>query len=117
MTLTWTPPTEDADFDEIEPKAAKKHLRPVILTAMEDIRRRFASLAEWRAAELSAAIEDCAAAQEINMGKLGQPIRVAVTGGPVSPPVDVTVALVGRERTLARLDHAIELIRNRTVNA
>jgi len=106
-----------ADFDEIEPKAAKKHLRPVILDAMEDIRGRFAGLADWRAAELSAAIEDCASAHEINMGKLGQPIRVAVTGGSVSPPIDVTLALVGRERTLARLDKAIELIRVRAANA
>ncbi len=105
------------DFDEIEPKAAKRHLRPVILAAMEDICRRFAGLAEWRAAELSAAIEDCAAAHEINMGKLGQPIRVAITGGSVSPPIDVTVALVGRERTLARLDKAIEFIRARAENA
>ncbi len=106
-----------ADFDEIEPRAAKKHLRPVILAAMEDIRCRFAGLAEWQAAELSAAIEDCAAAHEINMGKLGQPIRVAITGGSVSPPIDVTVALVGRKRTLARLDMAIELIRARAENA
>jgi len=106
-----------ADFDEIEPKAAKKHLRPVILSAMEDIRRRFVDLAEWQAAELSVAIEDCAAAHEINMGKLGQPIRVAITGGSVSPPIDVTVALVGRERTLARLDKAIEFIRARAENA
>lgn len=106
-----------ADFDEIEPKAAKKHLRPVILAAIEDVRRRFAGLAEWQAAELSAAIEDCAAAHEINMGKLGQPIRVAITGGSVSPPIDVTVALVGRERTLARLDKAIELIRARAADA
>ena len=44
------------------------------------------------------------------MGKIGQPIRVAVTGGPVSPPIDVTLALVGREKTLARLAKAITLI-------
>ncbi len=61
--------------------------------------------------------EDCASAHEINMGKLGQPIRVAITGGSVSPPIDVTVALVGRERALARLDKAIELIRARADNA
>jgi glutamyl-tRNA synthetase len=47
------------------------------------------------------------------MGKLGQPIRVAVTGGPVSPPIDVTVWLVGRERALKRLDAAIQLIEER----
>ena len=106
-----------ADFDEIEPQAAKKYLRPVILNAMEDVRRRFADLAEWRIDELSSAIEDCAAAHEIKMGKLGQPIRVAITGGSVSPPIDVTLELVGRERTLARLDEAIDLIRTRAANA
>jgi glutamyl-tRNA synthetase len=47
------------------------------------------------------------------MGKLGQPIRVAVTGGSVSPPIDVTVWLVGRERTLKRLDDAIIMIEER----
>ncbi len=49
----------------------------------------------------------------INMGKLGQPLRVAVTGGSVSPPIDVTLVLVGRDRTMARLDHAIDLIKQR----
>ena len=106
-----------ADFDKIDPQAAKKHLRPVILAAMEDVRDRFAGLAEWRAADLGAAIERSAAAHEINMGKLGQPIRVAITGGTVSPPIDVTLALVGRERALARLDNAIKLIRARAANA
>ncbi|MEL7186614.1 MAG: hypothetical protein AAFN50_09315 [Pseudomonadota bacterium] len=50
---------------------------------------------------------------EINLGKLGQPIRVAVTGRPVSPPIDVTVWLVGRERTLRRLDNALRIIAQR----
>ncbi len=46
----------------------------------------------------------------LNFGKLGQPIRVALTGGPVSPPIDVTAELVGRERALRRLDSALEII-------
>ena len=47
------------------------------------------------------------------MGKLGQPIRVAVTGGSVSPPIDVTVWLIGQERVVQRLDNAIEMIEAR----
>ena len=58
-------------------------------------------------------IEDVAADFDINMGKLGQPLRVAVTGGPVSPPIDVTLWLVGQERTIRRMDHAISLIETR----
>jgi glutamyl-tRNA synthetase len=55
-------------------------------------------------------IEQVAGSSEINMGMLGQPIRVAVTDGLVSPPIDVTVWLIGRECVIRRLDKAIELI-------
>ena len=102
-----------ADFEEHEPKSAKKNLRPVILEPMMAIADAFAALPEWTPEGIEKAIGDTAAGFEINMGKLGQPIRVAVTGGPVSPPIDVTVWLVGRERVLKRLDKAIDLIRDR----
>lgn len=101
------------DFDEIEPKAAKKNLRPVILEPIKAIRNKFAELGEWTKENIDEAIRSVAASHEINMGKLGQPVRVAVTGGSVSPPIDVTVWLVGRERALRRLDRAIELMQER----
>ena len=101
------------DFDEIEPKAVKKNLRPAVLEPMRDVTRRFSKLGDWQPEFLSQAIEDSAAVHDIKMGKLGQPIRVAVTGGAVSPPIDVTLALIGRERTLARLQTAIEHIEAR----
>ena len=104
------------DFDKIEPKSAKKHLRPVALEPMVDVRTRFEAVDDWSTVSLSAAIESCAEAHGINLGKLGQPLRVAVTGGSVSPPIDVTLYLVGRERTLTRLDSAIEFIRARVAN-
>jgi len=102
-----------ADFDEIDAKAAKKNLRPVVLELMIAAREQFAKMPDWTQANIAQTIEDVAQSFDVNMGKLGQPIRVAVTGGPVSPPIDVTVWLVGRERTLRRLDHAIELIKER----
>ena len=98
------------DFDEFDPKAAKKNLRPVILEPLKDIRERFSALAEWTSQALHEAVDACAGAYEINMGKLGQPLRVAVTGGSVSPPIDVTLELVGREKCLARIDRAIAFI-------
>jgi glutamyl-tRNA synthetase len=102
------------DFEEIDAAAAKKHLRPVILEPFRDVTARLRALGSWTEEGISQAIEACAADHDINMGKLGQPLRVAVTGGPVSPPIDVTLALVGRERTLARLERAIELIEARS---
>ena len=101
------------DFDVVEPNAAKKHLRPVVLEALRSAREQLAGLKTWSKENIADAIAAVAAEHDMNLGKLGQPIRVAVTGGPVSPPIDVTVLLVGRDRTLARLDRAIEMIEER----
>ena len=101
------------DFGAIDEKAAKKNLRPVILEPLKVVRDEFAGLDEWTAECIARVIEAVATRFDLNMGKVGQPIRVAVTGGSVSPPIDVTVWLVGRDRTLRRLDHAIELTEER----
>ncbi len=101
------------DYDEVDPKAAKKNLRPVILEPLRAVRNAFAELPEWTAETIAKTVHDVADEFEINMGKLRQPIRVSVTGGAVSPPIDVTVWLVGRERAVERLDRAIQLIEER----
>jgi len=98
------------DFDNFEPKAAKKHLRPVIRPALADVRAAFAALTDWRAENIQECVQGVADARELGFGKLGQPLRVAVTGTGVSPPIDVTIELVGRDRTLARIDWALEFI-------
>jgi glutamyl-tRNA synthetase len=98
------------DFEAIDEKSAKKHLRPVILEPMRIVTARLAALAHWGRTAIHEAIEEVANDFGLNLGKLGQPIRVAVTSGPVSPPIDVTLWLVGQARTVARLERAIELI-------
>ena len=101
------------DFGDIDPAAAKKHLRPAILEPLKDVTVRLRALVNWTEEGIAAVIENCAADHGINMGKLGQPLRIAVTGGPVSPPIDVTLALAGRERTLERVERALVLISQR----
>ena len=101
------------DFEVIEPKSAKKHLRPVILHPLRTVRARLAGLEHWGQTAIAETIREVAEDYELNMGKLGQPVRVAVTGGPVSPPIDVTLRLVGRERTIERLDRAIAFVEAR----
>lgn len=101
------------NFEVIDEKSAKKHLRPVILEPIKATRKKLAGLEHWGQTAIQETIEEVAADYEINMGKIGQPIRVAVTGGPVSPPIDVTLWLVGQARTIQRLDHAITLIEAR----
>ena len=101
------------DFEVVDEKSAKKHLRPVILEPLKAARDRLANLEHWGQTAIHEAIDEVAADYEMNMGKIGQPIRVAVTGGPVSPPIDVTLWLVGQARTISRLDHAITLVEAR----
>ncbi|MBT8110565.1 MAG: glutamate--tRNA ligase, partial [Gammaproteobacteria bacterium] len=101
------------DFDVIEPKAAKKNLRPVILEPLRAARDGLAELENWTKEGIHTTIESVAESFGINLGKLGQPIRVAVTCGPVSPPLDVTVWLIGQERVVKRLDKAIQIIEAR----
>ena len=101
------------DFEIIDEKSARKHLRPVILEPLIAAKNRFAALGHWGETSIHEVIEEVAADYDIGLGKLGQPIRVAVTGGPVSPPIDVTLRLVGKRRVIERLQHAVELIEAR----
>jgi glutamyl-tRNA synthetase len=95
---------EPATIDEA---AVGKHLTSAIAGPLRLLATRLAGIAAWARADIHAAMAAVAAECGIGFGKLGQPLRVAVTGGTVSPPIDVTLELLGRERTLARLDQAL----------
>jgi glutamyl-tRNA synthetase len=101
------------DFKDFDPVSVKKHLRPVVLEPLRDLLRRLKQLSEWNEAELSSVLTECAIANQIKLGKIGQPVRVAITGNSVSPPIDVTLALVGRDRSIERIERAIVVIEKR----
>ena len=105
------------DFEDIEATAAKKHLRPAALEPLEKIRAALAELPDWSPDALHAQVQEVADMLELNMGKVAQPLRVAVVGRAASPGIDVTLFLVGREATLRRIDKAIEFVRQRAAQA
>ena len=92
---------------ELDLKAAAKHLGGDASATLAKVRARLGSLSEWNAASVHAALEQLAAELGGGLGKIAQPLRVAVSGSAVSPPIDATLALLGRERTLARVDAAL----------
>lgn len=102
-----------SDFDEFDAAAAKKHLRPVAAEPLQAVRARLADLADWSAEPLHHAVEATAEALGVGMGKVGMPLRVAVTGTGQSPGLGETLVLVGRERALARIDAALSFIESR----
>jgi len=61
------------------------------------------STREWKAADLEAATRDFAAAQGLKLGQAAQPLRAAITGRTVSPPIFEMLQILGRDESLARL--------------
>jgi len=86
-------------------KAARKHLlgSEAVISALLIA---LTAVADWQAATIHEAVMGVAEAQSVKLGKVAQPIRVAVAGGPVSPPIDVTLELLGQAATLVRLESA-----------
>jgi glutamyl-tRNA synthetase len=94
-----------------EDKAARKHLTAETAPVLEQTREALAKLADWTASAVHGAIQALADAGGSGLGKVAQPVRVAVSGGSVSPPIDQTLEILGRDQTLVRIDRAIEFAR------
>ncbi|MCC6202429.1 MAG: glutamate--tRNA ligase [Gammaproteobacteria bacterium] len=101
------------DFGDFDEQAAKKHLRPVAFEPLRQVRAALESVTDWHEPALLAAIHGVAERMNEPIGKVAQPLRVAITGAAASPGIDQTLALVGRERTLARIDRALDYVRVR----
>jgi len=89
-------------------KAARKHLTADAAPVLEESMARLSALEDWRAESIHQAIQAQAETSGFGLGKVAQPLRVAVSGGGVSPPIDQTLAILGREETIRRVRAAIE---------
>jgi glutamyl-tRNA synthetase len=93
------------DAIETDEKAARKHLKPEIGPPLSDLAGRLGQLETWDTEHLERAFQaTCAAAGDLPLGKLAQPVRVAVTGSAASPGIYDTLRVLGRERSLARIE-------------
>ncbi len=95
------------DVTEYDAKSVKKHMKTASPALLAAIRDKLTSLVDWQDEPISAAVKAVAEENEVGMGKVAQPIRIAVTGAAVSPSIDGTLRLLGRDKSLARLDRAI----------
>jgi glutamyl-tRNA synthetase len=93
-----------ASYDE---KAAKKNLTAESVPVLQAVIARLRELEHWNAPTIHDAVNQTAAAMNAGLGEVAQPIRVAVSGTAVSPPIDMTLEVLGREATLTRLDRAV----------
>ena len=101
------------DFDDYDEKSARKHLKAAAQAPLEELREALAVLGDWQPEALHQRVRDVAETLNLPMGKVAQPLRVAVVGRAASPSIDVTLHLVGRDACLRRIDRALDYIRQR----
>ncbi|MFO1430304.1 MAG: glutamate--tRNA ligase [Candidatus Competibacteraceae bacterium] len=101
-----------SDFDAYDAKAAAQHLTGEAREPLQRLHTALAELSEWRGEAIQATVNKIAAELDLKLGKVAQPLRVAVSGTAVSPPIDVTLELLGRDKTLRRLERALEFIQS-----
>jgi glutamyl-tRNA synthetase len=116
---------ELADFcrfylvEAIEPDAAaaKKHLTPSIAPALSALAERLTAAPRWDATAVEEAFQATIAGFGMKLGTLAQPVRVAITGGTVSPGIFEVLDVLGRERSLARLRAALAQLEARATDS
>jgi glutamyl-tRNA synthetase len=99
------------DFDSYDEKAAKKNFTQGSDEVLAKLHEAFSAVTYWNGEILHHIVHNVAETLELGLGKVAQPLRVAVCGSAVSPAIDVTLSLLGKERTLNRLQKAIEHIK------
>ncbi len=99
------------DFTEYDEKAAKKNFKQGTDEVLQDLLDVFMAVTEWQGDILHDIVLQTAEKLELKLGKVAQPLRVAVCGTGMSPSIDVTLSLLGRNKTLRRLKNAINYIK------
>ena len=99
----YNEPTEYAE------KAVKKWFKADTQAVLTDLLERFRALPEWTGEAAHQVVHSVAETRELGLGKVAQPIRVAISGDAVSPPIDETLALLGSERTEPRIGKALDV--------
>jgi glutamyl-tRNA synthetase len=102
--MIWYAPI--AEWDD---KAVAKHLKNDSAAAVLQAARAGLVDCEWKPEAIHQLVDQIAGAQALGMGKIAQPLRVAITGTQVSPSIDHTIYLTGRDEALRRIDAALAL--------
>ena len=98
---------------DYEEKARNKFFNSDIITSLKEVRNELTKLSSWTQDEIHSVIKTTAEKNQLKLGDLAQPIRLAITGSTVSPPLDTTLFILGETETVNRLNQAISYIENK----
>jgi glutamyl-tRNA synthetase len=93
--------------DTYDEKAVRKHVTDDILMLLDEMSRELAIMVNWSAEGIHDFLSRFASDKGVTLGKLAQPLRLAVCGGTVSPPIDATLSILGQREALSRLARAL----------
>ncbi len=99
--------------EEYDAKSMKKHIKEGTAAILGSVREKLANLEEWYADNLHHVVQEVVNEQEVGFPKVAMPLRIAVTGSTMSPSIDTTLDLLGKEKTLDRIDKLLVFIANR----
>ena len=87
-----------------------KQFKADAVPVLNELLVRFSALADWSQENIHNVIHATVEQLGLKMGKVAMPLRMAVTGGTPSPGMDLTVHLLGKQRTLSRIQLALDYI-------
>ncbi|MBI4826920.1 MAG: glutamate--tRNA ligase [Nitrospirae bacterium] len=99
---------EEIKYDD---KACKKFLNKDCLELLVELKERLAAASDFSSSALESIFKSIVEKHGANLGKLAQPVRVAITGGTASPGIFEVLEIVGKEKTVKRLEKAVEAIK------
>lgn len=87
--------------------AMKKHFSAETAELLHQLLDALTALSDWSAAAIHQVIIAISERLNVKLGQVAQPIRIAMTGSTISPPIDITLQLIGKDRSINRLMKAI----------
>jgi len=105
------------DFKDYDAQAVQKQFKPETAAYLKAVQLTLAALPTWEAESIHQAIQQACEGLGIKLGKVGPALRVAVTGSASSPSLEITLSLIGRERSLARIEAAVSYIEKMPASA
>lgn len=96
------------DFGNYDDNCFEKFLNETGISILEECLQRFSSISDWQRESIHQVVMDMMHDKQLKLPKIAQPLRVAVTGGTKSPSIDLTLALIGKDRVINRIEKALK---------
>ena len=97
---------------EYNADAVKQHLTKDATFPLAAVCEELQKLDDWNKESIHQCVSSVSEKLGLKLGKIAQPLRVAVSGNTISPPIDITLTLLGRDKTLQRINAALAICQN-----